>query len=329
MTNDAEAQEIHGTVVSSGRFAEPAAEDRTELAEADDQDEATDPENEEDEEDEADEERDDDTDPGYGHLAVGRADDAEVVDPDAVIVDHTDEPPAGDEAPEPIAGFARTPVASPESATPADTSGPEASAETDADETMAETDADADADDDADEADDDADDADAEVDAYAGQVGAVTDDDADQAEAEADADQADAEAEQEAAEADASSVVTSATVVTVAGADAVPEADVIAEAVMPGTPQDRDVPAMSGLAGDPDQLHERWSAIQSSFVDDPRASVAAAADLVSEAIAALVASVQDRERGLRGEWDRDGADTEDLRNTLRGYRGLLDQLAER
>jgi hypothetical protein len=290
MTNDAEAQEIHGTVVSSGRFAEPAAEDRTELAEADDQDEATDPENEEDEEDEADEERDDDTDPGYGHLAVGRADDAEVVDPDAVIVDHTDEPPAGDEAPEPIAGFARTPVAFPESAAPADTSGPEASAETD---------------DDADETDDDDDD----------------DDD--------DADQADAEAEQEAAEADASSVVTSATVVTVAGADAVPEADVIAEAVRPGTPQDRDVPAMSGLAGDPDQLHERWSAIQSSFVDDPHASVAAAADLVSDAIAALVASVQDRERGLRGEWDRDGADTEDLRNTLRGYRGLLDQLAER
>jgi hypothetical protein len=291
MTNDAEAQEIQGTVVSSGRFPEPAAEDRTEPAEAADQDESTDPEDEEDEEDEVDEvdeERDDDTDPGYGHLAVDRTGDGEVIDPDAVIVDQADEPPAGDEAPEPIAGFARTPVAFPESAAPADTSGPEASAETD---------------DDADETDDD------------------DDDD--------DADQADAEAEQEAAEADASSVVTSATVVTVAGADAVPEADVIAEAVRPGTPQDRDVPAMSGLAGDPDQLHERWSAIQSSFVDDPHASVAAAADLVSDAIAALVASVQDRERGLRGEWDRDGADTEDLRNTLRGYRGLLDQLAER
>jgi len=39
-----------------------------------------------------------------------------------------------------------------------------------------------------------------------------------------------------------------------------------------------------------------------------------------------VASAQERERGLRGEWERDGADTEDLRNTLRGYRGLLDRL---
>jgi len=33
-----------------------------------------------------------------------------------------------------------------------------------------------------------------------------------------------------------------------------------------------------------------------------------------------------RERGLRGEWDREGADTENLRITLRSYRGLLDRL---
>ncbi len=81
-----------------------------------------------------------------------------------------------------------------------------------------------------------------------------------------------------------------------------------------------------GLAGDPERMHERWAAIQSTFVDDPRGSVAAASELVTEAIAALVASAEQRERGLRGEWERDGADTEDLRNTLRGYRGLLDRL---
>ncbi len=81
-----------------------------------------------------------------------------------------------------------------------------------------------------------------------------------------------------------------------------------------------------GLAGDPERMHERWAAIQATFVDDPRGSVAAAAELVTEAIAALVASAQERESGLRGEWDRDGADTEDLRNTLRSYRGLLDRL---
>jgi hypothetical protein len=146
-------------------------------------------------------------------------------------------------------------------------------------------------------------------------------------EAETDDDERDDGADAEAAEAVPDSAVTSATVVSVAGADAVPEADVIAEEARPGVPRDAEAPALSGLAGDPTQLHEQWSAIQSSFVDDPRASVAAAAELVSEAIEALVASVQQRERGLRGEWERGAADTEELRNTLRGYRGLLDQLA--
>ncbi len=101
----------------------------------------------------------------------------------------------------------------------------------------------------------------------------------------------------------------------------------IPEAARPGLPRDGDGPATSGLSGATEQLHERWSAIQSSFVDDPRASVAAAAALVNQAIATLVASAQERERGLRGEWDRDGVDTEGLRNALRNYRGLLDHLA--
>ena len=76
-------------------------------------------------------------------------------------------------------------------------------------------------------------------------------------------------------------------------------------------------------------LHGRWAAIQSTFVDDPRGSVAAAADLVTEAIATLVASAEEQERALRGEWERDGVDTEGLRNALRGYRGLLDHLVTR
>jgi hypothetical protein len=86
------------------------------------------------------------------------------------------------------------------------------------------------------------------------------------------------------------------------------------------------VPADDEMAGDPEQLHEQWAAIQSTFVDDPRGSVAAAAELVSETVAALVTSAKERERGLRGEWDRDGVDTEGLRNALRSYRGLLDRL---
>ena len=82
----------------------------------------------------------------------------------------------------------------------------------------------------------------------------------------------------------------------------------------------------TGLGGDPELMQERWAIIQATFVDDPRGSVAAAAELVNEAIAGLVASAEERERGLRGEWEREGVDTEGLRNTLRSYRGLLDRL---
>ncbi len=85
----------------------------------------------------------------------------------------------------------------------------------------------------------------------------------------------------------------------------------------------------NGMVGDPEQLHRRWSVIQASFVDDPRGSVTAAAALVTETISTLVATAQERERGLRGEWDTEGIDTEGLRNALRSYRRFLDQLAAR
>lgn len=97
-------------------------------------------------------------------------------------------------------------------------------------------------------------------------------------------------------------------------------------AARPGMPVNAEVPEGTPIAGDPEQLHERWAAIQSTFVDDPRGSVTSAADMVTEVIAAVVASAQERESGLRGEWDRDGVDTEGLRNALRSYRALLDQL---
>lgn len=86
-------------------------------------------------------------------------------------------------------------------------------------------------------------------------------------------------------------------------------------------------PADVSTSGDAAHRQEQWTAIQSTFVDDPRGSVVAAAELVTEAINTLVSAAKERERGLRDEWDRDGVDTEDLRNTLRNYRGFLDHLA--
>jgi hypothetical protein len=114
-----------------------------------------------------------------------------------------------------------------------------------------------------------------------------------------------------------------------AGADSVqpaPAASAARPAPAAATVADT-VPDRAGqTAGDPEQLHQRWAAIQSTFVDDPRGSVTSAAALVTEVIDTVVASAKQRESGLRGGWEGDGVDTEGLRNALRGYRALLDQL---
>jgi hypothetical protein len=74
-------------------------------------------------------------------------------------------------------------------------------------------------------------------------------------------------------------------------------------------------------------LHAQWHRIQYKFVDDPHASVTAAADVLAQVAARLEAAIAERQRGLRGRWDSTAAaDTETLRETLRMYRTFLDQL---
>jgi hypothetical protein len=74
-------------------------------------------------------------------------------------------------------------------------------------------------------------------------------------------------------------------------------------------------------------LRAQWHRIQYKFVDDPRASVTAAADVLAQVAARLEAAIAERQRGLRGRWDTTAAaDTETLRETLRMYRTFLDQL---
>jgi hypothetical protein len=93
----------------------------------------------------------------------------------------------------------------------------------------------------------------------------------------------------------------------------------------------------------PDAAHysEQWQQIQFRFVDDPRASVTEAADIVAQVTAKMEAAIQERQRAieerqhaiaeqqrsLRGRWGEDAnADTEALRETLRMYKTFLDQL---
>ena len=76
-----------------------------------------------------------------------------------------------------------------------------------------------------------------------------------------------------------------------------------------------------------DEYRASWVRIQSGFVDDPRASVTEAANLVAQISGSLVSAVQDRERTLRGSWEGGGnADTEALRNALREYRSFFERL---
>ena len=89
------------------------------------------------------------------------------------------------------------------------------------------------------------------------------------------------------------------------------------------------------LLADAARLHAGWQRVQAGFVDDPRAAVADAADLVEHTAQAFVGALQQRQRRLRGIWDgnrrSDGAaeqmtDTEQLRLVMQRYRSLFNQL---
>jgi hypothetical protein len=74
-------------------------------------------------------------------------------------------------------------------------------------------------------------------------------------------------------------------------------------------------------------LRGQWQRIQGGFVDDPRASVEQADQLVATAIKRL-AEIFANERGnLETAWSRGGeVSTEDLRQALRRYRSFFDRL---
>ncbi len=81
------------------------------------------------------------------------------------------------------------------------------------------------------------------------------------------------------------------------------------------------------LLSDTTDLRSQWQHIQFMFVDDPRASVTEAADVIDQVAAKLQEAIRERQRVLRGRWDGGAdADTEALRETLRMYRAFLYQL---
>lgn len=116
-------------------------------------------------------------------------------------------------------------------------------------------------------------------------------------------------------------------------------------------------PAAAGLdeplLGDAEGLRARWQHVQASFVDDPHVAVGEAADLIEQTAQAMVGALRQRQRQLRVMWEGGPAgdagptsdagsagdgptsggpearrqDTEHLRQMMRHYRALFNQLA--
>jgi hypothetical protein len=89
--------------------------------------------------------------------------------------------------------------------------------------------------------------------------------------------------------------------------------------------QDELVPLFENDAAE--KLRARWLAIQSKFVDDPKASVSEADVLVADVIKGITSSFANRRGSLEKNWNGGGeASTENLRQTLKQYRSFFERL---
>jgi hypothetical protein len=76
-----------------------------------------------------------------------------------------------------------------------------------------------------------------------------------------------------------------------------------------------------------DDLRQRWEAIQTGFVDEPRRAVEQADALVAQVIQELARSFADERQRLEAQWSRgDQVGTEDLRVALQRYRSFFQDL---
>lgn len=107
-------------------------------------------------------------------------------------------------------------------------------------------------------------------------------------------------------------------------------ADLLQENRNPGDPQP--VPVETGHPalfeqGETENLRSQWQEVQVGFVDEPRAAVQKADELVATTIKRLAEMFAAERSRLEGEWSRgDEVSTEDLRQALRRYRSFFDRL---
>jgi len=75
------------------------------------------------------------------------------------------------------------------------------------------------------------------------------------------------------------------------------------------------------------ELRAKWQQVQGEFVDDPKASVERADELVATSIKRLAEMFARERSNLEATWSKGGeASTEELRQALRRYRSFFDRL---
>jgi len=76
-----------------------------------------------------------------------------------------------------------------------------------------------------------------------------------------------------------------------------------------------------------EELRNRWSGVQTAFVDEPRSAVEQADSLVASAMKRLAEVFAEERSRLEQQWDRgDNVSTEDLRIALQRYRSFFQRL---
>jgi hypothetical protein len=76
-----------------------------------------------------------------------------------------------------------------------------------------------------------------------------------------------------------------------------------------------------------EELRNRWSNVQTAFVDEPRRAVEQADSLVASAMKRLAEVFAEERSNLEKQWDRgDNVSTEDLRIALQRYRSFFQRL---
>lgn len=75
------------------------------------------------------------------------------------------------------------------------------------------------------------------------------------------------------------------------------------------------------------ELRHSWDEVQTGFVDEPRAAVQRADELVARAMKHIAEGFANERSNLERQWDRgDEVNTEDLRQALRKYRAFFQRL---